>query len=87
MQDGPLRRGGQPLPASRRRRLSARERGGGTIFFSWCNLRCVFCQNYELSWEGAGQGTPPAELVAMMLRLQALGCHNINFVTPEHVVL
>ena len=62
------------------------ERGSGTIFFSWCNLRCVFCQNYELSWEGAGQGTPPAELAAMMLRLQALGCHNINFVTPEHVV-
>ncbi|MGH9789833.1 MAG: radical SAM protein, partial [Candidatus Acidiferrales bacterium] len=61
-------------------------RGSGTIFFSWCNLRCVFCQNYELSWEGAGQGTPPAELAAMMLRLQALGCHNINFVTPEHVV-
>ncbi len=61
-------------------------RGSGTIFFSWCNLRCVFCQNYDLSWEGAGVGTKPDELAAMMLELQALGCHNINFVTPEHVV-
>lgn len=60
--------------------------GSGTIFFSWCNLRCVFCQNYDISWEGAGRGTRPEELAAMMLRLQAQGCHNINFVTPEHVV-
>ncbi len=60
--------------------------GSGTIFFSWCNLRCVFCQNYEISWEGAGQGTPPEELAEMMIALQARGCHNINFVTPEHVV-
>jgi putative pyruvate formate lyase activating enzyme len=61
-------------------------RGSGTIFFSWCNLRCVFCQNYDISWEGAGRGTTPEELAAMMLELQAVGCHNINFVTPEHVV-
>ncbi len=61
-------------------------RGSGTIFFSWCNLRCVFCQNYDLSWEGSGRHTPPEELAAMMLRLQEQGCHNINFVTPEHVV-
>jgi putative pyruvate formate lyase activating enzyme len=60
--------------------------GSGTIFFSWCNLRCVFCQNYDISWEGGGRGTRPEELAAMMLRLQAQGCHNINFVTPEHVV-
>jgi putative pyruvate formate lyase activating enzyme len=60
--------------------------GSGTIFFSWCNLRCVFCQNFELSWEGMGRPTPPDELAAMMLELQARGCHNINFVTPEHVV-
>lgn len=60
--------------------------GSGTIFFSWCNLRCVFCQNYDISWEGGGRGTRPAELAAMMLRLQEKGCHNINFVTPEHVV-
>ncbi|MFQ5696565.1 MAG: radical SAM protein [Terriglobia bacterium] len=61
-------------------------RGSGTIFFAWCNLRCVFCQNYDLSWEGAGRGTPPEELAQMMLHLQEQGCHNINFVTPEHVV-
>ncbi len=60
--------------------------GSGTIFFSWCNLRCVFCQNYEISWQGEGRGTRPEELGAMMVRLQELGCHNINFVTPEHVV-
>jgi len=61
-------------------------KGSGTIFFSWCNLRCVFCQNYDISWEGGGQGVRPEELAAMMLRLQEQGCHNINFVTPEHVV-
>ena len=60
--------------------------GSGTIFFSWCNLRCVFCQNYDISWEGGGSGTRPEELAAMMVRLQEQGCHNINFVTPEHVV-
>jgi putative pyruvate formate lyase activating enzyme len=61
-------------------------RGSGTIFFSWCNLRCVFCQNYDISWQGTGRSTRPEKLAAMMLELQALGCHNINFVTPEHVV-
>jgi putative pyruvate formate lyase activating enzyme len=60
--------------------------GSGTIFFSWCNLRCVFCQNYDISWEGGGRGTRPEELAAMMVWLQEQGCHNINFVTPEHVV-
>ena len=60
--------------------------GSGTIFFSWCNLRCVFCQNYDISWKGGGQGTRLEDLAAMMLRLQEQGCHNINFVTPEHVV-
>jgi putative pyruvate formate lyase activating enzyme len=61
-------------------------RGSGTIFFSWCNLRCVFCQNYDISWEGAGHRVQPDALAAMMVRLQEQGCHNINFVTPEHVV-
>jgi putative pyruvate formate lyase activating enzyme len=64
--------------------------GSGTIFFSHCNLRCVFCQNYEISQAvkpGAAQpGSPPEKVAAMMLKLQKLGCHNINFVTPEHVV-
>ena len=61
-------------------------KGSGTIFFSWCNLRCVFCQNYDVSWVGEGRVTRPDELAAMMLALQERGCHNINFVTPEHVV-
>jgi putative pyruvate formate lyase activating enzyme len=61
-------------------------KGSGTIFFSWCNLRCVFCQNFDVSWEGQGRVTRPEQLAAMMLHLQAEGCHNINFVTPEHVV-
>ncbi len=61
-------------------------RGSGTIFFSWCNLRCVFCQNFDISQEGAGVELRADQLAEMMLRLQDMGCHNINFVTPEHVV-
>ncbi|MBI4660454.1 MAG: radical SAM protein [Verrucomicrobia bacterium] len=61
-------------------------RGSGTIFFSWCNLRCVFCQNFDISQRGEGAEITPAELARMMLELQSAGCHNINFVTPEHVV-
>jgi putative pyruvate formate lyase activating enzyme len=60
--------------------------GSGTIFFSSCNLRCVFCQNFETSQIGEGTEVTAPELARMMLRLQAEGCHNINFVTPEHVV-
>jgi len=61
-------------------------RGSGTIFFSWCNLRCVYCQNWELSQKGMGQEVAPVEIADMMLELQSRGCHNINFVTPSHVV-
>ena len=61
-------------------------RGSGAIFFSWCNLRCGFCQNWEIAWQGDGQEVSDEELAQMMLRLQALGCHNINLVTPSHVV-
>jgi len=60
--------------------------GSGTIFFSWCNLKCQYCQNYELSQLGEGREVEPEELAAMMLRLQEAGCHNINFVSPSHVV-
>ncbi len=60
--------------------------GSGTIFFSWCNLRCVFCQNWEISHKGLGHEVTPQALADMMLQLQAQGCHNINFVTPSHVV-
>jgi putative pyruvate formate lyase activating enzyme len=61
-------------------------RGSGTLFFSWCNLRCVFCQNWEISQKGIGRPVAPEELAAMMLELQAEGCHNINLVSPSHVV-
>lgn len=60
--------------------------GSGTIFFSWCNLRCVFCQNWEISQKGLGRETSPEQLARMMLALQAQGCHNINLVSPSHVV-
>ncbi len=60
--------------------------GSGTIFFSWCNLRCVFCQNWDISQKGAGQEVDPEELASIMLKLQDRGCHNINLVSPSHVV-
>ena len=60
--------------------------GSGTIFFSWCNLRCVYCQNWDISQKGLGREVEPDDLAVMMLDLQASGCHNINFVTPSHVV-
>jgi putative pyruvate formate lyase activating enzyme len=60
--------------------------GSGTIFFSWCNLRCQYCQNYEISQMGMGHEVEPEELAKMMLSLQSQGCHNINFVSPSHVV-
>jgi putative pyruvate formate lyase activating enzyme len=61
-------------------------RGSGTIFFANCNLKCVFCQNWDISQRQVGTEVRPEELAALMLELQGLGCHNINFVTPEHVV-
>jgi putative pyruvate formate lyase activating enzyme len=60
--------------------------GSGTIFFSWCNLKCQYCQNYGISQLGEGHEVEPEELAAMMLQLQEMGCHNINFVSPTHVV-
>ncbi|HYL82568.1 MAG TPA: radical SAM protein [Candidatus Acidoferrum sp.] len=60
--------------------------GSGTIFLAHCNLCCVFCQNFEISQQGAGRSVFPQELAEMMLDLQRQGCHNINFVTPTHEV-
>lgn len=60
--------------------------GSGTIFFSNCNLRCVFCQNWPISHEGRGKEISDEELSEMMLYLQKIGCHNINLVTPTHVM-
>lgn len=65
------------------------ENGSGTIFFAHCNLRCVFCQNFDISQAipaREAEGMPAEALAALMLGLQESGCHNINLVTPEHVV-
>jgi putative pyruvate formate lyase activating enzyme len=59
-------------------------RGSGTIFFSHCNLKCCFCQNYQISQEGLGNDFSVEELSSMMLDLQEQGCHNINLVSPAH---
>ena len=61
-------------------------KGSGTIFFARCNLRCVFCQNHDISQTNAGDEVTSQELAAVMLKLQAMGCHNINLVSPSHVV-
>lgn len=62
-------------------------RGSGTIFFTHCNLKCVFCQNFDISRRAiGGRPVPPEGLARLMLSLQEAGCHNINLVTPEHVV-
>jgi len=60
--------------------------GSGTIFFTYCNLRCVFCQNYTISQLGEGSAANREQLAKMMLSLQSRGCHNINLVSPTHVV-
>lgn len=60
--------------------------GSGTIFFSWCNLRCVYCQNWEISQHGDGREVSSEELASMMCDLQDRGCHNVNLVSPSHVV-
>ncbi|NLJ78651.1 MAG: radical SAM protein [Tissierellia bacterium] len=62
-------------------------RGSGTIFFGYCNMRCIFCQNYELSFYGRGTPISNQHLAEVMLKLQNYhGCHNINLVTPTHFV-
>jgi putative pyruvate formate lyase activating enzyme len=61
-------------------------RGSGTIFFTHCNLYCIFCQNYEISHGGEGEEISIPDLAAMIILLQKRGCHNINFVTPSHQV-
>ncbi len=60
--------------------------GSGTIFFTKCNLACVFCQNYPISQLGEGREVTAEELAAMMIFMQSRGCHNVNLVTPSHVV-
>lgn len=62
------------------------ERGSGTVFFSYCNLGCAYCQNYKFSQMDEGREVDPQELAGFMLELQEMGCHNINLVTPTHVM-
>ena len=62
------------------------EHGSGTVFFTHCNLLCLFCQNFDISHQGIGQEVTDEQLAGIMLGLQRKGCHNINFVTPSHVV-
>ena len=61
-------------------------RGSGTVFFARCNLRCQYCQNYDISQADSGEEIEPEALASIMLELQQHGCHNINFVSPSHVV-
>ena len=58
--------------------------GSGTIFLTHCNLRCIFCQNYDISHLGQGSSATPSDIARSMVKLQEIGCHNINFVTPTH---
>ncbi len=58
--------------------------GSGTIFLTHCNLKCNFCQNYDISHLGSGESVSITKLAQMMISLQMQGCHNINFVTPTH---
>lgn len=62
------------------------QNGSGTIFFSNCSLQCVFCQNHDISIDGSGQIADDEQIASIMLYLQKIGCHNINLVTPSHVV-
>ena len=67
-------------------RMISGTNGSGTIFFSGCNMRCVYCQNFEVSRGDDGYETRPETLARMMIKLQTDGCHNINFVSPSHVI-
>ncbi|MDP2920402.1 MAG: radical SAM protein [Dehalococcoidia bacterium] len=60
--------------------------GSGTIFFTHCNLKCIYCQNYTISQLGEGEPASAEKIARIMLHLQESGCHNINFVSPTHVV-
>ncbi len=62
-------------------------RGSGTIFFTGCNLKCLFCQNFQISWEGRGRTLTDEKLAELMLDLQARGAYNINLVSPTHIIL
>jgi putative pyruvate formate lyase activating enzyme len=88
---GICRTGDQPVVSSYNAHFGEEDplvgrHGSGTIFFTHCNLFCIFCQNYEISHGGEGEEITFQDLAAIMLFLQKRGCHNINFVTPSHQV-
>ena len=60
--------------------------GSGTVFFAGCNMRCVYCQNWEISQLRIGEEVSPEHLSRIFLRIQEMGCHNLNLVTPSHIV-
>jgi len=60
--------------------------GSGTVFFSFCNMKCVYCQNYDISQLGEGKKVNSEQLSEIMIDLQKQGCHNINWVSPSHIV-
>ena len=60
--------------------------GSGTVFFCSCNLACEYCQNFDVSWLGAGEEVGPEALAGIFLDLQEAGCHNVNLVSPTHVL-
>jgi putative pyruvate formate lyase activating enzyme len=78
-------RGGPP--AAPKSKTAPPRRGSGTIFFTGCNLKCLFCQNYQLSWLTQGRAASDRELAAIMLDLQKKGAYNINLVSPTHLVI
>ncbi len=82
---GLLHFGEEPVLSGRGRPAGAR--GSGTIFFAGCNLKCLFCQNFQLSWLNEGELRTDEQLADLMLQLQARGALNINFVSPTHVIL
>lgn len=67
-------------------RVLVGRRGSGTIFFANCNLKCAYCQNYDISQFGNGEEAPPERLASIMLEVQRQGCNNVNLVTPSHVI-
>ena len=82
---GLLHFGEEPVLSGRGSPAGAR--GSGTIFFAGCNLKCLFCQNFQLSWLNEGELVSEEEIARMMLELQSKGALNINFVSPTHVIL
>lgn len=60
--------------------------GSGTVFFANCNLGCIFCQNYDISHQGKGHEVTPDVLASVFMKIESFGCHNLNLVTPTHVV-